>query len=200
MNVKQKLGYMFIGCLFTIAGYILASLDGGATHAQQNEQVIDKIVCRELEVVNEEGKKIILIGTERGGGVVSVKNKEGKTIVDIKNRHYIGAKGGEVRLYNGGDGHSYVFMAATLEGGYVRIAQSRWEGEGSVSMSTLGEGGFVGITNENGKRVVSMFTDGDDGTGIVSVSDSNEKSVAEMSVDKIGNGRIQTRKGVWRIH
>ncbi len=37
MNIKQKLGYMFIGCLFTIAGYILASLGGDTTHAQQNE-------------------------------------------------------------------------------------------------------------------------------------------------------------------
>ena len=35
MNFKQKLGYMFIGCLFTIAGYILASLGGITTHAQQ---------------------------------------------------------------------------------------------------------------------------------------------------------------------
>ncbi len=35
MNFKQKLVYMFIGCLFTIAGYILASLGGNATHAQQ---------------------------------------------------------------------------------------------------------------------------------------------------------------------
>lgn len=54
MNVKQKLGYMFIRFLFTIAGYILASL-GGAIHTQQNEQVIDKSVCRELEVVNKDG-------------------------------------------------------------------------------------------------------------------------------------------------
>lgn len=32
MNTKQKFAYMLIGCLFTIAGYILASLGGGATH------------------------------------------------------------------------------------------------------------------------------------------------------------------------
>lgn len=37
MNFKQKLVYMFIGCLFTIAGYILASLGGETTHAQQFE-------------------------------------------------------------------------------------------------------------------------------------------------------------------
>ena len=38
MKFKHKLGYMFIGCLFTIAGYIIASL-GGVT----NQQVLDKM-------------------------------------------------------------------------------------------------------------------------------------------------------------
>ncbi len=46
MKFKHKLGYIFIGCLFTIAGYILASLGGITTHAQQEKQVIDEIVCR----------------------------------------------------------------------------------------------------------------------------------------------------------
>lgn len=41
MKFKQKLGYMLIGSLFTNAGYILASL-GGASHAQKDEQVLDK--------------------------------------------------------------------------------------------------------------------------------------------------------------
>ena len=68
MNFKQKLVYMLIGCLFTIAGYILASLGGSATHAQQNEQVLDKIVCRELEVVNKEGKAVVHINKQEHGG------------------------------------------------------------------------------------------------------------------------------------
>lgn len=49
---------MFIGSLFTIAGYILALLGGGTSHAQKDEQVFDKIVCNELEVVNSEGKVV----------------------------------------------------------------------------------------------------------------------------------------------
>ena len=74
MNVKQKVGYMLIGCLFTIAGYILASLGGGATHTQQNEQVLDKIVCRELEVVNTEGTPVVRIGASGDGGAMGVFN------------------------------------------------------------------------------------------------------------------------------
>ena len=70
MKFKQKLAYMLIGCLFTIAGYILASAgyilaspNGGWKHAQKD--VIDKIVCRKLEVVNKEG--ITVAGIYNGG-------------------------------------------------------------------------------------------------------------------------------------
>ena len=86
MNFKQKLGYMFIGCLFTIAGYILASLGGDTTHAQQNEQVIDKIVCRELEVVNKEGISVFDIKAGEGGGVVRVKNSDGISVVNLEGK------------------------------------------------------------------------------------------------------------------
>ena len=42
---------MLIGCLFTMAGYTLSTLTNTPTQAQ-DEKVIDKIVCKELEIVN----------------------------------------------------------------------------------------------------------------------------------------------------
>ena len=41
MNFKEKFGYMFIGCLFTLIGYFFASLGGSSSppntaHAQHN--------------------------------------------------------------------------------------------------------------------------------------------------------------------
>ena len=84
MKFKQKLAYMLIGCLFTIAGYILASPNGGAKHAQKDEQVIDKIVCRKLEVVNKEGTPVVGINTDvKGNGVISVRNAAGNEVVNI---------------------------------------------------------------------------------------------------------------------
>ncbi len=88
MNFKQKLVYMFIGCLFTLAGYFLASLGNNEipnAHAQQNEeQVIDKIVCRELTVVDENGTPIANLKKAEGyydssgGGVLILYNLIGK--------------------------------------------------------------------------------------------------------------------------
>ena len=119
MNFKQKLGYMFIGCLFTIAGYILASL-GGATHAQQNEQVIDKIVCKQLEVVNKAGKRVVNVWTNEIGksGVIDIFNTEEKVVVEIGANEHGGIMG---VLNNAGNGG--VAIGVTEDGkGYIRTS------------------------------------------------------------------------------
>ena len=80
MKFKQKLGYMLIGCLFTIAGYILASLGGITTHAQQDEQVLDEIVCRKLKVVNAAGIGGAWMFADKDGGDISVWNAAEKRV------------------------------------------------------------------------------------------------------------------------
>jgi len=125
MNVKQKLGYMFIGCLFTIAGYILASLGGDTTHAQQNEQVIDKIVCRELEVVNTAGNVVASIASSDNGGIMSVQNTAGKVVA---------------------------FISATDKGGGMSIQNTA--GKNIVAISATKDGGFMGVQNTAGKNVI----------------------------------------------
>ena len=175
MNFKHKLGYMFIGCLFTIAGYILASLGGGATHAQQEKQVIDEIVCRHLKVVN----------------------KQGKTVAHIK-EHQLG--GGEIRLYTT-KGEDVVFITSSLGLGTVSVSAEEKTGKGSVAMSAGPTGASLWLTNSFGETVVSMIADDLlGGTGRLSVSDPNGSIVAQMRAEKMGNGIIQTRKGVWRTH
>ena len=83
MNFKQKLGYLFIGCLFTLAGYFLASLGNHTqipnAHAQQKQDVIDEIVCKRIVIVNEAGKKVVVMGIhENDGGFISVRDKDGE--------------------------------------------------------------------------------------------------------------------------
>ena len=226
MNAKQKLGYMFVGCLFTIAGYILASLGGGATHAQQNEQVIDKIVCRELEVVNEKGQKmirlghlfksglvqilndegypIVMISEDFGSGHVSVHNKEGKTLVDIKDFYPLTGSGGSIELYNKHGQSDVQIISQQGSGGFVSVLQNKDHGKGGVFLSTSSKvigGGYVAITDNDGNSVVRIYQNREHGKGgVVSVLDENTNKVAEMSVDEMGNGRIQTRKGGWKTH
>lgn len=135
MNIKQKLGYMFIGCLFTIAGYIIASLGGDTSHAQQGDQVIDKIVCRELEVVDKAGKRVVSIGaTEKGGGMV-VFNTAEEVVVEIG----VGEHGGIMEVLNNA-------------------------GKGGVGIITGEHGGGIKIGNKNKKIVVDIGST-EDGSG-----------------------------------
>ena len=111
MNFKQKLGYMCIGCLFTLAGYFLASLantNPPNAHAQENKtEIIDEIVCKKIRIVNDTGttiaelkknnlgggwlvindrgsKKVAVFGANLlGGGLLAIRNEEGKRVVSL---------------------------------------------------------------------------------------------------------------------
>ena len=53
---------------------------GGATHAQKDEQVLDKIVCKRLEVVNKEGTTVAgIVATEDGNGTIQTYNDGWRT-------------------------------------------------------------------------------------------------------------------------
>ena len=83
MNFKQKLAYMAIGCVFTLAGYFLAILGTGGVNPQNasaqasDKQIIDEIVCRKLRVVNPEDKTVALLA-DNAGGVLYIYNAAGK--------------------------------------------------------------------------------------------------------------------------
>lgn len=194
MNFKQKLGYMFIGCLFTIAGYILASLGGETTHAQQNEQVIDKIVCREMEVVNKEGKRIILMDPLFEGGAVQVFNKEGVNIASIR-ADSVG--GGVMDVYNAA-GKSGVRIGAGIHNGNGGVEVYNAAGKPSVDVVADGKGGIVGVYNAAGKVVAGMT--GKDTGGVMEVYNTLGKVVVDIGATDNGEGHIQTYKGGWRTH
>lgn len=40
MNMKQKLTYMLIGCLFTLAGFVMSSLFNTPTQAQNEKKAV----------------------------------------------------------------------------------------------------------------------------------------------------------------
>ena len=193
MNVKQKLGYMLIGCLFTIAGYILASLGGVATHAQQNEQVIDKVICRELQVVNKDGKRgVILFTTRNGNGVMGVFNNAGEEVAILTADQH-----GGVMEFHSNTGNKIGVIGASEVGGVMGVlnnAQKRTAG-----FAVDGDGnGVMEVFNNAGMGVVGIgsFEHG----GVMEVLNiAGEPTVRIITTEK-GNGVIQTYKGDWRTH
>ena len=158
MKFKQKLGYMCIGCLFTITGYIIASLGGGATHAQQDEQ-IDKIVCRQLEVVNKEGKTVARIdGFLRD---MNFYNPAGKVVASIA----VGDSGGLMSVRNPeGKNAAGIFSVGGEFGGIIQVYDSR--GKLAADIYSDENGGGIEVRNAAGKEVVGIGTD-KDGDGVI---------------------------------
>ena len=64
MNHKQKLGYIALGAGIMALGIIIGQVITPNIEAQSNG-VFDKIICRELEVINAKGNKAIVLA---GGG------------------------------------------------------------------------------------------------------------------------------------
>ncbi len=145
MNFKQKLGYMFIGCLFTIAGYIIASLGGITTHAQKDEQVFDEIVCRKLKVVNKKGQTVARISADEGTGVIEVFNAVGEFVAGLG----AAEEGNAIMVFCNAAGKQVVAIGATEEGnGVMEVFNAA---EKSVVFLTANEDGDGEIQTYKGK-------------------------------------------------
>ena len=187
---------MFIGCLFTIAGYILASLGGGATHAQQNEQVIDKIVCRELEVVNEEGKPVVHIKAAANGGLVNIYNNKEKRIANMGAEWHMQGDG-MVGVWNK-NGDPVGTLYANLFGNGVIDLRNKDGDVIAILGSSVTKGKVIlELFNEEKLRVGMAATESG---GIVSVRNKDTKPVVFIGVDRDSTGYVETYKGGWRTH
>ena len=60
MNHKQKLGYTLLGAGIMAVGVTIGAIVCSPLVAQENG-FFDKVVCRELEVVDKDGKKAIVL-------------------------------------------------------------------------------------------------------------------------------------------
>jgi len=140
---------MLIGSLFTLAGYFLATVINTQppnAHAQEKNNVFDKIVCKELEVVNDTGKKLLRMGEADGGsGFILVYNKEEMAVVGM-------------------DG---------IYGGEGAIVIGNQEGKITVAMrakTDLGTGGKIEVKNFDGKNLVTIGSkQGRPNDGIINV-------------------------------
>ena len=156
MDFKHKLGYMFIGCLFTILGYIFALLVGGdTTHAQQDEQVLDKIVCKRLEVVNKEGEPVgVIVADENTGGIV----------IGTHPTTGVGIDGGFLFVRNILRQEVAVVMAATEDGGSIGVYNA--EEQEVVNINATEDGGLIVFRNAAGEDTVGMGAN-KDGDGVI---------------------------------
>ena len=124
MYFKQKLTYMVIGCLFTLAGYICATLGGSefqptnASAQDTNKQVIDEIVCRKLRIVNREGKTVVrLEAFHTGAAGLVLYNKEGKQVFWVSSS----GDGSTLSMFNKDGEKTFWVWSSDVGGGHLAI-------------------------------------------------------------------------------
>ena len=152
MNFKQKLVYMVIGCLFTLAGYFFASLGGSVlqtTHAQQNEkEIIDKIVCKRIEVVDGFGTTQAVIQGSLIGGKITLHNTSGDEVTVMKPGIY--------SVYTAFEDEENNVQMLYINPGGITVCNLDGKAVVSLGMSLPGFSGYIDVNNEEGKDLVHI--------------------------------------------
>ena len=172
MNFKEKLTYMLIGSLFTLAGYFLASLTNHqppTAHGQENtNSVIDEIVCKKIKVVNSFGTTMAVIKGTQIGGWMTLHNRQGEVITLMRpGRYNIYASPGR---YDGLDEREQ--GEELLHIGPMSININNLDGQNVVSlgMGIPSFAGYIDVNNKEGKDLVSISAqEGRPNDGLINV-------------------------------
>ena len=170
MYFKQKLAYMALGCLFTIIGYILASLSGNPVNAQSQRDkseptIIDEIVCRHLWVVNDDGKRAVSIGAGSDGGYIIVYHANSRPAVSI---------------------------GTFSNGGYISVYHAN--SKPVVDIVTTSNGGFMTVNHASGENAIVMGID-DTKKEFVKVLAKDQKGSIQLSANEYGGAMVIFNKG-----
>ena len=170
MNFKQKIAYMTIGCLFTLAGYFLATLVVGEFTPQDasaqvgDEQVIDKIVCRLLQVVDDNNETVAVFG-DLGvfGRALFIRNEAGKSVTAL-----------------GVDENGHGFLTIRQKEGNKFAAKLHETDDGD---------GMLAVSNKVGIPVAALGV-ADNNHGILAISNKAGELVARVEASRDGDGGL----------
>lgn len=144
MNHKQKLIYMALGCLFTLIGYTLATLNTNVTaQTAPSNATFDKITCRELVITLDERG---VTNTKIGPGSLLLEGPQRRAVF-IDSQMGVRVGGGKIILY---DQHE----------------------KGSILLSSDQDGGAIAIFNKGGENVIQAGVN-KQGHGIIQTHDKH---------------------------
>lgn len=136
MTHKQKFLYTLLGAGIMAVGMTINQVITPTIEAQNNG-VFDKIFCRELEVVDAAGNRMIVLGSEAMGNAVVVMDKQGSPAVTLKHTR----EGNAVVVYDEG-GAPAATLGSTSESNVV-IVTDRRTGNPAVRLGATNGGGSL---------------------------------------------------------
>ena len=125
-------------------------------------KIHDLIRAKKIEVVSDNGRRVILLESWKLGGRISTNNKKGKTL----------------------------FTVSATDNGNGLIATYSSKGKKLVSItSTRGNNGAIATHNSKGKVIVDLSAAGDAG-GSISTYDHNGTALIGIKIRKNGSGAV----------
>ena len=166
-KLHEKLKYMFLGGVLTLAGFMFGNMNSD-TEAQFGSETIDKLTVRELNVhknitlVDNNMNPRVLISWDRDGGKVTVYGPWGKGSAGLA----VDENGGKVTAH-GIRGKGAAGFTINEDGGAVTVQGVI--GETGASLSATQEGGSVAVFNPQGNPRAAFSVV--NGNGVVYVVD-----------------------------
>ena len=137
VRTLKRIVYGF-GCLL-VAGIVV-----GATSLQT---VPDVIQAKKFEIVNGEGKKVVVLANNpQQGGMFFLANKDGKLVASIS----APASGGSLTIHNK-HGKALVGIGVDADGGILEVRNKDGQGVALIGADKNGDGSF-GTLNSKGNK------------------------------------------------
>ena len=149
MNHKQKLGYILLGAGIMAVGITIGQFVTPTLDAQSNG-VFDKVVCREIEVVDKDGNKAIALFSKADTNQVIVYNPQGKSGIKLES----GGWGNYVLVFETQDDKKEgVSLACTSRENYVIVRNFRRSERAAAKLISKKDINSVEVLDKNGNPV-----------------------------------------------
>ena len=167
----EKLMYMGFGALIALIGYNLGTNQSDNVNAQTEFSIVEEIVCRQLKVVDEQGKTVAFLGKKEDDfdfrHVLNIYNRKGKAVFSA---------GTTIFKEDGTKGRSAVNNISG-DSGTVFV----WDREGKIGIALMTNalGGNVSVSGPDDKTKAHLMTNALGGN--VSVSGPDDKTEVRLS-------------------
>ena len=179
----EKLMYMGFGALIVLIGYSLGTNQSDNVNAQTESSIVEEIVCRQLKVVDEQGKTVAFLGKKENDfdfrHVLNIYNTKGKTVFSAGTTIFKedDTKGGSaVNNISGDSGTVFVLDR---------------DGKTSIALMTNALGGNVSVSGPDDKTKAHLMTNALGGR--ISVSGPDDKTEVRLSAYE-DDGKVEVKK------